>query len=143
MVQYYVHERHTLDTAKAYQIIYDTQAAAADELDPTGNERAASFKNFVIYLLLSAYSNEKVDLLHIVEAKYARELDQPTNEILAKYLRRFLTAELLPFNDKEIEASIKSYEPFQEGETEHASTHLQDFLRQLIQHNIRTVQLYY
>lgn len=129
MVQYYVHEKHTLDTAKAYQIIYDTYAALPDELDPSGNERAASFKNFVIYLLLSTYSNEKVDLLHIVEAKYARELDSATNEVLAKYLRRFLTAELLPFNDKEIEASIKGYEPFLEAETEHASLHLQDFLR--------------
>ena len=67
-------------------------------LDPAGNERAASFKNFVCYLLLSQYSNEKVDLLNIVDKNYARELDQATNEILSRYLRRFLTAELLPFN---------------------------------------------
>jgi 26S proteasome regulatory subunit N5 len=75
MVQYYVHERMTLDTAKAYQIIYDTFAANPEELDPAGNERAVAFKNFMIYLLLSAYSNEKVDLLNIVAAKYTRELD--------------------------------------------------------------------
>ena len=75
MVKYYVHEKHTLETAKAYQIIYDTYAASPEELDPTGNERAASFKNFVCYLLLSQYSNEKVDLLNIVNQKYARELD--------------------------------------------------------------------
>jgi hypothetical protein len=53
MVQYYVHERQTLESAKAYQIIYDTYATQPEELDPTGNERATSFKNFVCYLLLS------------------------------------------------------------------------------------------
>ena len=51
--------------------------------------------------MLSPYDNEKVDLLNIVEAKYQRELD--SNETLAKYLRKFLTSELLPFNDREIE----------------------------------------
>jgi 26S proteasome regulatory subunit N5 len=66
MVQYYIHERMTLDTAKSYQIIYDTFAANPEELDPNGNERSHSFKNFLIYLLLSSYSNEKVDLMNIV-----------------------------------------------------------------------------
>ena len=75
MVQYYIHERMTLDTAKAYQTIYDTFAANPEELDANGNERAQSFKNFLIFLLLSAYSNEKVDLMNIVQAKYTRELD--------------------------------------------------------------------
>jgi hypothetical protein len=74
--------------------------------------------------LLSQYSNEKVDLLNIVNDKYARELDQPANEILARYLRRFLASELLPFNAGEIELSIKGYEPFLEGQTENAATHL-------------------
>jgi hypothetical protein len=129
MVQYYVHEKQTLESAKAYQIIYDTYASKPEELDNTGNERAAAFKNFVCYLLLTQYSNEKVDLLNIVNAKYARELDAQTNEILARYLRRFLTAELLPFNAGEIENSIRGYEPFIEGQTENASTHLQEFLR--------------
>jgi hypothetical protein len=113
-VQYYIHEKQTLDTAKSYQIIYDTYALAPEELDPTGNERAAAFKNFVSYLLLTSYSNEKVDLLNIVNSKYARELDSQTNEVLARYLRRFLAAELLPFNAMEIETSIKGYEPFLE-----------------------------
>jgi 26S proteasome regulatory subunit N5 len=40
MVSYYVHERMTLDTAKAYQTIYDTFAANPEELDKSGNERS-------------------------------------------------------------------------------------------------------
>ena len=120
-------------------MIYDTFAANPEELDPAGNERAVAFKNFLIYLLLSIYSNEKVDLLNIVAAKYTRELDDHTNEVLAKYLRRFLTSELLPFNAGEVESSVAIYGPFKADETEHAATHMQEFLRQLIQHNIRTI----
>ena len=81
--------------------------------------------------------------MNIVAAKYTRELDEPSNEVLARYLRRFLTAELLPFNATEVEQSVAGYGPFVAAETENAATHLQEFLRQLIQHNIRTIQQYY
>jgi hypothetical protein len=76
--------------------------------------------------MLSPHSNEKVDLLNIVEALYGRELDQ--NELLAKFLRKFLAAELMPFNDKEIEDQVKNYAPFS-PDTEHSNTHMQEFLR--------------
>ena len=76
--------------------------------------------------MLSPYSNEKVDLLHIAEKNYARELDQ--NEMLSKFLRKFLTFELMPFNDKEIEGDMRGYLPFQE-QTEHHRAHMQEFLR--------------
>ena len=36
---------------------------------------------------------------------------------------------------------MRNFEPF--SSAEHADQHLQDFLRQLIQHNIRTIQKYY
>ena len=45
------------------------------KIDPTGAERKSSFQNFVLYLLISPYTNEKVDLLNIVEAMYPRELE--------------------------------------------------------------------
>ena len=82
---YYVHERATIEAAKAYQTIYDTYNA----IDATDEAKPSAFQNFVIYLMLSPYSNEKVDLLHIAEKNYARELDQ--NEMLSKFLRKFLT----------------------------------------------------
>lgn len=103
MVQYYVHEKMVLDTAKAYQTIYDTynKSDAALNLDPSGELKKVAFQNFIIYLMVAPYTNEKVDLLNIVESLYARELDQ--HELIAKYMRKFLTYELLPFNDQEIE----------------------------------------
>ncbi len=38
---------------------------------------------------------------------------------------------------------MRGFEPLREDLTEHAKTHLQEFLRQLIQHNIRVIQKYY
>lgn len=90
--------------------------------------------------MASPYSNEKVDLLNIVNTMYTRELDE--TEALAKYLRKFLTFELMPFNDAQISQEVSAYEPFS-AETEHHTTHLQEFLRQLIQHNVRVIQKYY
>jgi 26S proteasome regulatory subunit N5 len=81
LVRYYIHEKDLLNASKAYQTIYDTfNKAQSDEallasIDPSGSERKASFQNFVLYLLISSYTNEKVDLLHIVESMYPRELE--------------------------------------------------------------------
>lgn len=60
--------------------------------------------------MIAPWSNEKVDLLHIVEKDYGRELDQ--NEIIAKFLKKFLTFELYPFNENEVEQQVRAYEPF-------------------------------
>ena len=69
-----------LDASKAHQTIYDTiNKAEPDlqaELDTNSQTRDNSFQSFVIYLLISPYDNEKVDLLNIVKNNYARELEQ-------------------------------------------------------------------
>lgn len=133
-----------LQAAKAYQTIFDTINKAAPELaatlDPTGSEKSASFQNFVLYLLISPYDNEKVDMLHILEAMYARELE--TEDLISKFVRKLLTFELMPLNEAEIEQQMAKYEPFL-AETKNHKTHLREFLKQLIQHNIRVVEKYY
>lgn len=105
MVQYYVHEKEVLEAAKSYQTIYDTVNKAGDDeakakLDPSGDLRKNAFRNFVFYLLISAYTNEKVDLLNIVEAMYPRELEK--EELIARYVRKFLTFELMPLQEDQI-----------------------------------------
>ena len=124
LLKYFIHEKMTLDTAKAYQTIYDTynKSDAELNLDPTGELKNTSFQNFIIYLMIAPYDNEKVDLLNIVNSLYTRELD--SNETLSKYLRKFLSFEIMPFNDQEIEEQVRQYEPFREDLTEHAKTHL-------------------
>ena len=79
--------------------------------------------------MISPHSNEKIDLLNIVNAKYPRELDQPQTEALSKFLRRFLSAELVPFDAAQVENVVRGFEPFREDVTEHSSIHMQEFLR--------------
>jgi len=90
MVKYYIHEKETLEAAKAYQTIYDTINKTPVEegtpgLDPSNQKRIDSFRNFCLYLLLSPYTNEKVDLLNIVEAMYPRELEK--EELLSRFVK--------------------------------------------------------
>lgn len=77
MTRYYIHEKMILETAKAYQTIYDTFNKSEPELnlDPTGQLKLVAFQNFIIYLMVAPYTNEKVDLLNITDSLYARELD--------------------------------------------------------------------
>lgn len=116
LVRYHVHEKDLLAAAQAYQTIYDslhkasTDPALIDAMDKSGADRKSSFQNFVLYLLVSTYTNEKVDLLHKVEATYARELD--TEPIIAKLVRKLLTYELMPMDEREIEAQLVAFEPF-------------------------------
>jgi hypothetical protein len=67
--------------------------------------------------MLSPYANEKVDLLNIVNSMYTRELDQ--NELISRFLRKFLTYELMPLNESQIEQEVSGYEPFR-AETENS-----------------------
>ena len=105
MVRYYIHEKETLEACKAYQTIYDTINKLEDDeqkskLDPDQSIRKSSFQNFVLYLLISPYTTEKVDLLNLIESMYPRELEQ--EELLAKYVRKFLTFELMPLQEDDI-----------------------------------------
>jgi hypothetical protein len=69
LVRYYVHEKDLLSASKAYQTIYDTLNKASGDvaiistLDASGADRKSSFQNFILYLLISNFSSEKVDLL--------------------------------------------------------------------------------
>ena len=144
MIEYYVHEKMILDAAKAYQTIFDAinkaEGDLATELNIDGTLKATAFQNFVIYMLLSPYDNEKVDMLNIIEARYVRDLEE--NDLLQRFVHKLLTFELMPLNEQEIETQMSVYEPFQAKVENHAS-HLREFIRQLIQHNLRVIAKYY
>ena len=98
-----------LDTAKAYQIIFDTihkaEGDLAAELNTDGKLKANSFQNFVIYLLIGPYDNEKVNMMRIIERDYARQLEE--NDLLSRFVHKLLTYELMPLNEAEIETQMK------------------------------------
>lgn len=146
MIRYYIHEKMIIDACKSYQIIYDTVIKAegdlADELNAFegGRIKKKSFENFLIYLLISPYDNEKVDMMHIVQKNYARGLEESPE--LARYIEKLLTYELMPFSEDQITNTMSNFQPFTDA-TENYKSHLRDFLRQLIQHNLRVVDKYY
>jgi len=83
----------------------------------------------VLYLLLSPYTQDKIDQLNIIEAMYPRELE--AEPLLTKYVRKFLTFELMPLQEDDITTQMAAFEPFQER-TLHSKNHLIELIRQLI-----------
>jgi len=91
MIRYYIHEKMILDVAKSYQVIFDTINKAEEDLKKEVTEENptllnSSFQNFVIYLLISPYENEKVDMMHIIERDYARSLED--NDLLSRFVHK-------------------------------------------------------
>lgn len=103
-----------LDVAKSYQTIYDTFNKADEEklktLDPNGTAKTTAFRNFVLYLLVAGYDKEKIDLLKVVESMYPRELEK--EDLISKFVKKFLTFELMPLDEKKVEEQMLEYEPF-------------------------------
>ena len=144
IIEYYNHEKDTLEVARCYQTIYNTlnEVEENKELDIefTAEEKNRAFENFVVYLMITPYSNEQVDLLNIVNLKYARELE--SNLKLEKFVHKFLLSELMPLNENDVKEDLGRYEPFQEH-IEFNGEHLDSLFKQIIQHNLRVIEKYY
>ena len=52
-------------------------------------------------------------------------------ELLTKFVRKFLTFEICPFNEAEVEQQMLKFEPFLES-TKNSKTHLIELFRQMI-----------
>lgn len=144
IIEYYNHEKNTLEVARCYQTVYDAMVQAEEdkeiELSFTKEERNASFKNFVVYLMITSHSNEQVDLLNIVNVRYARELE--ANPTLEKFVHKFLLSELMPLDEDNVKSQLGEYEPFNEN-IEFYNEHLDSLFKQIIQHNLRVIEKYY
>ena len=142
--EYYNHEKDDLEVARCYQTLYDTMVKAEEakiaDLDYTEDDKRKVFENFVIYLMITPYSNEQVDLLNIVNTKYSRELEAlPT---LERFVQKFLVSELMPLNENDVREQLGMYEPFLDV-IEHNELHLELLFKQIIQHNLRVIEKYY
>ena len=142
--EYYNHEKDDLEVARCYQTLYDTMVKAEEakitDLDYTEDDKRQVFENFVIYLMITPYSNEQVDLLNIVNTKYSRELEAlPT---LERFVQKFLVSELMPLSENDVREQLGMYEPFLDV-IEHNELHLELLFKQIIQHNLRVIEKYY
>lgn len=144
IIQYYNHEKDDIEVARCYQTLYDTMTKAEENkecnLEFSEQEKRRVFENFVIYLMISPYSNEQVDLLNIVNTKYSRELEAtPT---LERFVQKLLVSELMPLNEDNVREQLGEFEPFTDA-VEHNEDHLKLVFKQIIQHNLRVIEKYY
>jgi 26S proteasome regulatory subunit N5 len=144
IIEYYNHEKDSLEVAKCYHIIYDTMTEAEEKKDCeatfSAEEKNRNFINFVVYLMITSYSNEQVDLLNIVNTRYARELE--ANPALEKSVHKFLISELMPLNEEDVKQQLGNFEPFQQHIEFHGE-HMDSLFTQIIQHNLRVIEKYY
>lgn len=139
MVQYYLHEKLHMDIARAYKIIYDT-LKDNDNLEEKMHMKKTAFENFILYLALSYYSNEKVDFLNIANKFYKKELEaDPTLNDLIKGL---LNNEIIPLDSSKLLQHVGGYVPFQK-EVEESELHFKSLERGIIHHNLKVVEKYY
>ena len=144
IIQFYNHEKDDLEVARCFQTIYDTMIKAEEDkecdLSFAEQEKRRNFENFVIYVIITPYSNEQVDLLNIINSRYARELE--SIPVLEKFVHKFLLAELMPLNEDEVKAQLSGFEPFLEH-IEYHEQHIDSLFKQIIQHNLRVIEKYY
>lgn len=144
IIEFYNHEKDTLEVSKCYQVIYDTMVKAEENkecnLEFDAKEKSRNFENFVVYLLFTPYSNEQYDLLNIVNTRYARELE--AIPMLEKFVHKFLLSELMPLDENDVKNDLGRFEPFQEH-IEFSAEHMEALYKQIIQHNLRVIEKYY
>ena len=129
-IKYYIHEKEYLESAKSFQIIYDTIVSDKEnKYNFSQDQKVSSFTNFICFLLFSPYNNETVDLLNHVIKSYRRELsDHP---ILEKYVWKFLVNELIPLEEDKKKAELGDFFPFQSS-TENSQHHITSFFKRII-----------
>lgn len=144
IIQYYNHEKDDLEVAKCYKTLYDTMVQIEENkiegIEFTEHDKRTKFENFIAYLFITPHSNEQVDLLNIVSAKYTRELEHIP--VLESFVHRFLVSELMPLSESDVKEQLGSFEPFQEH-IEFSENHMKLLFKQIIQHNLRVVETYY
>eukprot|EP00037_Helgoeca_nana_P014436 m.134726 g.134726 ORF g.134726 m.134726 type:complete len:454 (-) comp22546_c1_seq1:1427-2788(-) len=135
MIKVGLHEGRYLDVCKYNREIFDTEAVQESEA-----ERQQALRNVVIFLILSPFDNEQSDLLaRVSEEKKLEEIP-----LFKKLLKKFGTAEIMPWNAVEAEfgAELNQSQYFQMTE-DAGKKRFDDFRKVVVEHNIRTIAKYY
>lgn len=131
MIQFNLHTGKYFDICLSYREIFSTKVIQADEA-----KWKAALKKCVLFLLLSPYDSEVSDVLHRLKA------DKKTLQLPAakRLLDQFTTDELIrwPLPDQKEWQSDPLF-----GDKEKGVSRWEDFHKRVVQHNIRTLALYY
>lgn len=134
MVRFYSFETRYLDIAKCYESVYDTPKVKEDEKLWT-----PILKKLVVYLALSPYTHEQVDMLN--RANLEKNLTQLTT--FKEIARLFLTKELINWSQfyQTYHGEITALLGFKSQEDQTAF--FTDLKKRSVEHNVRVIAAYY
>eukprot|EP00828_Plagiopyla_frontata_P017832 TRINITY_DN22_c0_g1_i2.p1 TRINITY_DN22_c0_g1~~TRINITY_DN22_c0_g1_i2.p1 ORF type:complete len:446 (+),score=71.10 TRINITY_DN22_c0_g1_i2:68-1405(+) len=152
---FYLHEDNYYECAICYKKIYDTIATQQEkpqieeekqnslvlpnQLDFAFNASPKNtFENFVLYAIISKFTPEREQLLREIEQNYRVMLEQNPKLLFA--VQQFLLTEIISTNRENY--NLVDMEIFSQG-IHNSNVHYEHFLKQLIQHNIRVISMYY
>jgi 26S proteasome regulatory subunit N5 len=138
MILYYLNEGMHLEIAQAYKTMYDCLKANND-IETKLKIKQLSFENFIWFLLISPYTNHKIDMLHNAAKNEIKELE--ANPILNHYVSAFLLEEIYPI---QLFEDVKSFEPFRKSESiQNPVKHFECLQKEFIQKDLKVVEKYY
>ena len=146
LIFYNTHEKKFFDNAVCYKAIYDTlrdkeevrkKSPQTIDFDFSLNLKNL-LENYVMYLVIDTHSPEQVKHLLELQTKYADDLEQ--NPHLKNIVESILSRELISVDV--VRYDLGGLELFS-GNVENTQHHVEQFRRQLIQHNIRIISKYY
>lgn len=141
MILYYLYERNYLEIANSYKIIYDC-LNENNSIEEKLRIKQVSIENFIWFLLISPYSNHKVDLLNITKEFYLRELE--SNQVLFLYVQVFTVNEVFPLYSEKLWEDVKRFEPFRKTpDIDNPEAHFDRLQKEIIHHNLKVVEMYY
>lgn len=141
VIQYYLHEKMYQEVANSFKVLYDTLRDHAD-MEEKYKLKQTAFCNYILFLLLSPYSNQKVDFLNISERFYKKELE--AIPLLNEAVRGFLTKEVIPLHPEKLWENFQLYEPFSKTSImPNTAFHFECLQKEIIHHNLKVVEGYY
>lgn len=146
LIFYNTHENKHFDNAECYKAIYDTlrNNEQVRRSSPATIDFGFSLdmknllENYVMYLIIDSHSPEQVKHLQQLQTTYFDDLEQ--NPHLKNIVASILSNELISIDGPSY--GLGSLEIFS-GKVENTQHHLEQFRKQLIQHNIRIIAKYY
>jgi len=125
MTHYYLHEKLHLEISKAYKEMYDTLRDNIS-LEEKLLLKKIAFENYILYLLLSPYFMDEVNLLNIANVYYRKDLE--INMLLDELVKGFLGNEIISLHSAELFHKVGGYELFRKDITEESELHFITYL---------------
>jgi len=143
LIKYYIHELKFLDSAECYKQIFETLNRSEEVKSKIPTRLEFDFNcefvnvlhNYVMFLIISAYSKDQVQYLHDLNLNHGRLVEK--FPALKNAIDSMMSAELINTNMNTY--NLNDLEMFSQ-QMENHEEHLANFRKQVIQHNLRILE---